>query len=166
MRNSSYVLRDYTLAARRMEGDLKTLRPGIHHTGIMVNRRALLTSAAALLAQLANAQKDSGRKVVFTNDLPDVALHGWSVTALEVSYAPGESSPPHRHPGITIAYVLEGEVRSKVGDGPEQTYTAGQMFLETPNQLHAVSRNASTTKPAKLLAVLLAEKGKPLSSPA
>ena len=35
------------------------------------------------------------------------------------------------------------------------------MFLETPNQLHAVSRNASTTNPAKLLAVMLSEKGKP-----
>jgi hypothetical protein len=34
------------------------------------------------------------------------------------------------------------------------------MFLETPGQLYAVSGNASTTRPAKLLAILLAEKGK------
>jgi quercetin dioxygenase-like cupin family protein len=53
-----------------------------------------------------------------------------------------------------------------VGDEPEKTYTTGQMFLETPGQLHAVSRNASATKPAKLLAVLLAEKGKQLTTPA
>ena len=72
--------------------------------------------------------------------------------------------PAHRHPGITIAYVLEGEIASKVGDGPEKVYTAGQMFLETPNQLHGVSRNASTTRPAKLLAILLAEKGKALTT--
>jgi quercetin dioxygenase-like cupin family protein len=58
------------------------------------------------------------------------------------------------------------EIRSKVGDDPEKTYQAGQMFLETPNQLHAVSANASATKPAKLLAVLLAEKGKQLTTPA
>jgi quercetin dioxygenase-like cupin family protein len=63
-------------------------------------------------------------------------------------------------------YVLEGEIRSKVGEEPERTYTVGQMFLETPGQLHAVSGNASTTRPAKLLAMLLAEKGKPLTSPA
>jgi quercetin dioxygenase-like cupin family protein len=63
-------------------------------------------------------------------------------------------------------YVLEGEVRSKVGDEPEMTFTKGQMFLETPNQLHGVSRNASDTKPAKLLATLLAPKGKPLTTPA
>jgi hypothetical protein len=47
-----------------------------------------------------------------------------------------------------------------VGDEPEKTYKVGEMFIETPNQLHAVSRNASDTKPAKLLAVMLSEKGK------
>jgi len=134
----------------------------------MMNRRILLGSTSALLVQalLSNAQTGSGRKIVFENDLPDLNLKGWSVTVVEVSYTPGESSGAHRHPGITIAYVLEGEVRSKVGDDPENLYTTGQMFLETPNQVHAVSRNASTTKPARLLAVMLAEKGKQLTTPA
>jgi quercetin dioxygenase-like cupin family protein len=61
--------------------------------------------------------------------------------------------------------VLEGEIRSKVGNEPETTYTTGQMFLETPGQLHGVSRNASA-KPAKFLAILLAANGKPLTTPA
>ena len=135
----------------------------------MVNRRVVLGSAGALLAQvlISNAQTgEVGRRTAFEHDLPNLDLKGWSVTAIEVSYPPGASSPSHRHPGITIAYVLEGEVRSKVGDDPERTYTAGQMFLETPNQLHAVSRNASSSEPAKLLAVMLAEKGKALTTPA
>jgi quercetin dioxygenase-like cupin family protein len=133
-----------------------------------MNRRALLGSASALLAHalVSRAQNAGGRKIVFERDLPDVNLKGWSATVVEVSYAPGEASASHRHPGITIAYVLEGEIRSKVGDEPEKTYTTGQMFLETPGQLHAVSRNASASKPAKLLAVLLAEKGKQLTTPA
>jgi len=134
-----------------------------------MNRRVLLTSASALLthALVSRAQNNaSGRKVVFEHDVPDLNLKGWSATAVEVSYAPGEASAAHRHPGITIAYVLEGEIRSKVGDEAEKTYTTGQMFLETPGQLHAVSRNASSTKPAKLLAILLAEKGKQLTTPA
>jgi quercetin dioxygenase-like cupin family protein len=109
--------------------------------------------------------KPAPAKPVFQHDLPEVALKGWSVTAVEVTYQPGESSTAHRHPGITIAYVLEGEIRSKVGDQPEKTYSAGQMFIETPGELHAVSANASTTRPAKLLALLLAEKGKPLTTP-
>ena len=134
----------------------------------MMNRRILLGSTSVLLVQvlLSNAQTAGGRKIVFEHDLPDLNLKGWSVTVVEVSYAPGESSGAHRHPGITIAYVLEGEVRSKVGNDLEKLYTTGQMFLETPNQVHAVSRNASTTKPARLLAVMLAEKGKQLTTPA
>ena len=132
----------------------------------MINRRTVLNSAGLFLAQALVAQQRTGVKPVFEHDLPELNLKNWSVSVVEVSYAPGEASAAHRHPGITIAYVLEGEIRSKVGDDPEKTYTVGQMFLETPNQLHAVSRNASTTKPAKLLAVLLAEKGKQLTTPA
>jgi quercetin dioxygenase-like cupin family protein len=133
----------------------------------MLNRRVLLESAGALLTQaiLLQAQHNGSSQVVFKHDLPDVTLKGWSATAVEVSYAPGESSAAHRHPGITIVYVLQGEIRSKVGDEPERTYVAGEMFLETPGQVHAVSRNAGT-KPAKLLAILLAETGKQLTTPA
>jgi quercetin dioxygenase-like cupin family protein len=93
-------------------------------------------------------------------------MRGWAVTTVEVNYAPGGSSTAHRHPGLTFAYVLEGEITSKVGDEPEKTFSTGEMWMETPGQLHAVSRNASTSKPARLLAVLLAEKGKPLTAPA
>ena len=134
----------------------------------MVNRRVLLGNAGALLAQaiVLQAQTANSSKVVFKHDLPDVTTNGWEATAVEVTYAPGGSSAAHRHPGITIAYVLEGEIASKVGDEPEKVYPAGQMFLETPNQLHAVSRNASATNAAKLLAVLLAEKGTQLTTPA
>jgi quercetin dioxygenase-like cupin family protein len=135
---------------------------------VMLTRRVLLGSATGLLVpHILQAQAPAaGPKVVFQRDVPDITLKGWSATAVEVSYGPGESSPAHRHPGITIAYVLEGEIRSKVGDEPERTYTVGQMFLETPGQLHAVSGNASATRPAKLLAILLAEKGQQLTTAA
>jgi quercetin dioxygenase-like cupin family protein len=140
--------------------------------GIGISRRSLMEAAGALLCLagvtgVAAAQSKPGaRTPVFQHDLPDLAIKGWAVTAVEVNYAPGQASNPHRHPGITLAYVLEGEVVSKVGDGPEKTYKAGEMWHETPNQLHAVSRNASDTKPAKLLAILLAEKGAQLTTPA
>ena len=135
----------------------------------MIDRRILLSSAGALFAQAltSNAQTaPRGRNPIFTHDLPDVNLKGWAVTVVEVAYPPGEGSGAHRHPGITIAYVLEGEIASKVGDGPEKVYGVGEMFMETPGELHGVSRNASKTKPARLLAMLLAEKGKPLTTPA
>ena len=121
----------------------------------------LLAGLGALAAQAQNRPAP-----LFRHDLPDLNLQNWSVTAVEVKYAPGGSSNAHRHPGLTFAYVLEGEIVSKVGDEPEKTYATGEMFMETPGQLHAVSRNASATRPARLLALLLAEKGKPLSTPA
>jgi quercetin dioxygenase-like cupin family protein len=130
-----------------------------------MNRRKLLAALSVLLAGQTRAQAPK-RGPVFQHDLPDLTLHGWSVTTVEVNYAPGGSSTAHRHPGLTFAYVLEGEIVSKVGDEPEKTYATGEMWMETPGQLHAVSRNASSTKPARLLAVLLAEKGKQLTSPA
>lgn len=129
-----------------------------------MDRRTLLASLGAILAQAQTPNRPRGP--IFQHDLPDLNLHGWSVTAVQVDYAPGGKSAAHRHPGITIAYVLEGDIVSKVGDDPEKTYATGEMWIETPNQLHAVSRNASETKPAKLLAVLLAEKGKALTTPA
>ena len=139
----------------------------------MMDRRLLLGAMGALLARTSDAQPAAAkpnvaksRNPIFTHDLPDLNLKGWSVTAVEVVYEPGKGSGAHRHPGITIAYVLEGEISSKVGDGPEKIYKAGEMFLETPGELHGVSRNASATKPARLLAILLAEKGKQLTTPA
>jgi quercetin dioxygenase-like cupin family protein len=136
-------------------------------TTALMDRRLLIGSAGAVLAQaLFQQARAQGTPPVFEHDLPDVEMKNWAVTVREVNYQPGGTSTPHRHPGITIVYVLEGEIRSKVGDGPEKTYGPGQMFMETPNELHAVSRNASDIKPAKFIALLLAEKGKPLTAPA
>ena len=133
-----------------------------------VTRRILLETMVALacspMTTSAAASAATPRTPVFQSDLPDLSLKNWSVTAVEVAYGPGESTPAHRHPGLTLVYVLEGAIRSKVGDGPETTYTAGQMFIETPGQLHAVSGNGSATQPARLLAILLAEKGAELTT--
>ena len=134
-----------------------------------MNRRILLASIGGLLAALTARKVQSANRKgapIFQHDLPDLSLHDWYVTTVEVDYAPGESSKAHRHPGLTFAYVLEGEITSKVDDESEKTYTAGEMWMETPGQHHSVSRHSSPAKPAKLLAILLAEKGKPLTMPA
>jgi quercetin dioxygenase-like cupin family protein len=135
-----------------------------------IARRAILQSVLALACLPATAAAQAqpqpqGPKRIFQHDIPDLALKNWAVNAVEVAYAPGQSSAAHKHPGLTIAYVLEGEVVSKLDDGPEQTYRTGEMWMETPGQVHAVSRNASTTRPARILAILFAEKGVQLTTP-
>jgi quercetin dioxygenase-like cupin family protein len=76
-----------------------------------------------------------------------------------VEYGPGASSPAHTHAKSAFIYatVLEGAIRSQVNDGPETTYRAGESFSENPGDRHSVSANASTTEPARLLAVFVVD---------
>lgn len=91
---------------------------------------------------------------------------GHEVTMTTLDIPPGGGSMPHRHPTThNFGYVLEGSYRIKLGDGPERVLNKGDTFYEAPNQLHAVSRNASNTEPAKVLVVGIAEIGKPTTVP-
>ena len=106
------------------------------------------------------------RPPVFKQDLPNVSLDGWEVTVSHVDYEPGRVGAVHHHAGFVLAYVLEGTVITKIsGQGEEKTYTKGQMFYEQPGATHEVSKNASQTQPAKLLAMIFAKKGSTLSTP-
>ncbi|HKO32080.1 MAG TPA: cupin domain-containing protein [Nitrospiraceae bacterium] len=78
---------------------------------------------------------------------------------ITVEYAPGGSSPIHRHNAHAFVYVLEGSIVMQVKGGKEVTLTPGQTFYENPNDVHVVSRNASNTEPAKFLVVLVKDKG-------
>ena len=107
-------------------------------------------------------------KPLAQRDAPPVNLDGWQLTASEVSYAPGQVSGRHRHPGFVVGYVLEGQYQFAVNDNPPATLTVGQMFFESfdkPNEVHAVSGNASKTQPAKILAIVFHKKGDPVTIP-
>jgi len=106
------------------------------------------------------------RPPVYKGDLPNLTMDGWEVTVSHVDYAPGRVGAVHHHAGFVLAYVLEGTVITKIsGQGEEKTYTAGQMFYEQPGATHEVSKNASQTQPAKLLAMIFAKKGSTLTTP-
>jgi quercetin dioxygenase-like cupin family protein len=83
-----------------------------------------------------------------------------------VDFPAGFSSPVHRHNAQVSVYVLEGSVVMQVRGGQEVTLTPGQSFYEGPNDIHVVSRNASSTKTAKFLVFLIHKKGAPLVIPA
>ena len=91
---------------------------------------------------------------------------GHEVAMITLDIPPGGGSPAHRHPGAhNFGYVLEGAYKYKLDNGPETVVTKGQTFYESPGQLHAVSRNASDTEPARVLVVVVNEAGKPLTVP-
>jgi quercetin dioxygenase-like cupin family protein len=115
--------------------------------------------AASLFAASAAEQHDQGSTVALAYDHPIPNVPGKSLKGVLVDYAPGGSSAAHRHPDSAFIYatVLEGAIVSQVNDGPEITYRAGQNFSENPGDRHGVSRNASLTAPAKLLAVFVVD---------
>jgi quercetin dioxygenase-like cupin family protein len=95
----------------------------------------------------------------FSQTIPNIP--GKSLVTLIVDYTPGGASPSHIHAksAFIFGYVLSGEIESQVNDGPRRVYRAGESFYETPGSRHPVSRNASKTNPAKLLAVFVIDTG-------
>jgi quercetin dioxygenase-like cupin family protein len=93
----------------------------------------------------------------FDQAIPNIP--GKSLIAVEVDYAPGAASPPHTHAksAFIYAYVISGEIESKVNSGETRIYKAGESWSEPPAASHQISRNASKTKPAKLLAVFVVD---------
>jgi quercetin dioxygenase-like cupin family protein len=138
----------------------------------MHNRTTIIVSAGVFLAVVAlgvgrawatSSQASAG--VVHVLSQKSLAGRaGTDVTILTVDYPPEGSTPPHEHPGTTYAYVLQGSVVSKVDDGPTQTFTVGQIWTEQPHDHHVISKNASATKPAKLLVFMIAPHGVQLTT--
>jgi quercetin dioxygenase-like cupin family protein len=81
------------------------------------------------------------------------------ISLVEVTYPPGTGSPPHMHANGVMAFVVSGTIVSKVGDNPEQTFHAGDAWWEPEGAIHRVSRNASATESATLLAIYVAPQG-------
>ena len=124
----------------------------------------VIMGASATVPALSQQAPPTTATTLLKQVLSDVA--GREVIMVMLDIPPGGGSPPHRHPGHHIfGYVLEGTYKLKLDQGPETVLTKGQTFYEAPGQLHAVSANASQTEPAKVLAVIVAESGKPITVP-
>ncbi|MDK1373510.1 MULTISPECIES: cupin domain-containing protein [unclassified Sinorhizobium] len=118
-------------------------------------------AAIAIAIAMPAAAHDLGETVTphFEKAIPNIP--GKTLSALIVDYEPGGTSLPHDHAksAFIFAYVISGEIASKVNDGPTETFRAGESWYEPPGSAHLVSRNASKTKPAKLLAVIVHDSG-------
>jgi quercetin dioxygenase-like cupin family protein len=101
---------------------------------------------------------------LMTKELPNIP--GKEAVMITVEYPPGSSDPAHRHNANAFVYVLEGSIVMQVKGGKPVTLTPGQTFYEGPEDIHVVGRNASKTKPAKFLVLLVKDKGAPVLVPA
>jgi quercetin dioxygenase-like cupin family protein len=137
-------------------------------TRILGTVAAICGALAFAVAGPASAHGGQAETVTpkFDQAIPNIP--GKSLVILEVDYAPGADSAPHTHAksAFIYAYVISGEIESKVNNGETRTYKAGESWSEPPNANHPISRNASKTKPAKLLTVFIVDSDdKPLTAP-
>ena len=125
-----------------------------------ISMAAFLGSLMCLVSVSLSAQQPEPTVTKVTEKaLTDIP--GKEVLILTVDYAPGAADSPHRHNADAFVYVLEGSVVEQVKGGKPVTLTAGQTFYESPEDIHVVGRNASSTQRAKILAVLVKNKGAP-----
>ena len=127
--------------------------------------KVLIASCLATATATVTAAAQEARvTTLMTQEL--AGKDGKEGTMVMVEYAPGGSDAAHRHNASVFVYVLEGAVVMQVKGGEEVTLGPGQTFYESPEDVHLVSRNASTTQPAKFLVFFVKQKGAPLTVPA
>jgi len=148
----------------RLKGQGRTSSKSMLALVLLVASTLITTST--LMAQKAVTPPEAQETItpLLTKDLAGVP--GEQTLMYTVDFPPGFSSPVHRHNAQVSVYVLEGSVVMQVRGQKEVTLGPGQSFYEDPNDIHVVSRNASSTKPAKFLVFLINKKGAPLVIPA
>ena len=127
--------------------------------------RTILVALALLCLMTGTAMAQEAKVTsLMSKDLPESP--GKEMLMIIVEHAPGGSNPAHRHNAHAMVYVLEGSVVMQLKGGKQVTLKPGQAFYEGPGDIHVIDRNASNTKPAKFLVVLIKEKGAPALVPA
>jgi quercetin dioxygenase-like cupin family protein len=127
-----------------------------------MNRRTAVLAAVAALLTIAGGTGHAAApasSVALAFKQPIANIPGKSISAFVVSYPPGGRSHPHSHSrsAFITAYVLSGAVRSGVDGGPVKVYHEGESWTEKPGAHHDVSENASATRPARVLAIFVAD---------
>ena len=128
----------------------------------VLRKTIMMVVLISLIAGPLMAQEGKVTSLI-TKDLTEFS--GKEGLMITVGYAPGGSDPVHRHDAHAFVYVLEGSIVMQVKGGKEVTLTPGQTFYEGPKDVHVVSRNASSTKPAKFLVFFVKDKGAPVLKP-
>ena len=124
---------------------------------------ALITSAVGiypLQAMAADVPPSSiSVEELMTRDL--AADSTKEVRMITVTYPPGGASLPHRHDAQVFVYILQGSMTMQIDGSAPVTLGPGQSFYEGTGDVHRVSANASQAVPAKILVVMIKDKGKP-----
>jgi quercetin dioxygenase-like cupin family protein len=128
---------------------------------LTINAISAAVEPLCMASEAAGSALDTVEPIT-SHALPNVP--GKRVTIVRVFYSPGGFTRAHRHAGSVTAYITKGEIRSQLAGGPVETFKVGQSFFEPPGATHLVSANASSTEPAELIAVFVADEGAQLTT--
>ncbi len=135
------------------------------HSLLLLLPLAAACAGEALRAAQQGQRKGPETRLAYTQPLPGLDGQRLVVKIVEVTYAPGAASTPHRHPCPVIGYVIEGALRSQVKGRPDTLYRAGESFFEGPDDVHLGARSASDERPVRFLAYFTCDRETPLSVP-
>ena len=100
------------------------------------------------------------RTILETHDLPGTK---YQIVLGIAEIGPNAAFPRHTHPGPETSYALEGSFTLNAEGQPTRTVQAGQSSFVPEGVVHSGSAGPAG---AKVLAVWVVEKGKPLASQA
>lgn len=136
----------------------------------MINRRMMIPALAILvvccgITDRANAQdRPIKRTELIRADVADVA--GKETVIYIADVQPGAEGARHTHYGDEFVYILEGSLTVTPDGKDPVTLKRGEVaHLAPADGVHA-AKNGSNSEPAKVLVVLVVDKGKPLAEPA
>lgn len=129
-------------------------------------KQSLLVCAAAALSFASFAYGQQTPLSIKRTPLGKAEMPGsnYEVVFGIAELSPGPKTGRHSHPGTVLAYVMEGEFWYHIDGQPEKIYKAGDSFQVSDAAIH--NEGAVGDKPAKVMAVYIVEKGKPLVKPA
>jgi quercetin dioxygenase-like cupin family protein len=119
----------------------------------------IVAAALSLLALQAQQPPSVQRKVVYKQDM---SFAGHEGVMVRVELPPGAAEGRHTHFAEVFVFVEEGEITLENEGQPTTNLKAGDVFHIAPGAIHQATNNGTVT--AKLAAVFVAEKGKPLTT--
>jgi quercetin dioxygenase-like cupin family protein len=99
------------------------------------------------------------RTILQRFDVPDGS---YETVIMLVEMQPSFSPGLHTHPGFAAAYMLEGNLTVEEQGKPDKEIRAGESWHIQPGSVHQVKVGK---EPAKVLAIYVVERGKPLATP-
>jgi quercetin dioxygenase-like cupin family protein len=130
-------------------------------TSTLIPRAVCLVVVLGLSPLVGAQQPTVERRVLLQQDLP---IPGYQNVLIAVTLPAGGREGRHTHPGSLLVHVLDGVLTLEHDGRPTATYKPGETVHIEPGRVHE-GMNKGTT-PVRIIASLVAEKGKPLAPPA